>query len=99
MIVKTGKSKSKKVVFGTSLNFICLLLQDKFEDIEADPAKMFYSKLFDMQANFMRKNEAVLKEQLVTEKMKQDLLRKKIAALTQEGKDDSDFSDEASDVD
>ena len=40
----------------------------------------------------MRKEEAVLKEQLVTEKMKQDLLRKKM-------KDDSDFSDEASDVD
>ena len=52
-----------------------------------------------MQANLMRKEEAVLKEQLVTEKMKQDLLRKKIAALTQGGKDDSDFSDEASDVD
>ena len=52
-----------------------------------------------MQANFTRKKEAVLKEQLGTEKMKQDLLRKKIAALTQGGKDDSDFSDEDSDVD
>ena len=39
-----------------------------------------------------------MKEQLVTEKMKQDLLRKKINALTQGGKDDSDFSDEDSDV-
>ena len=74
-----------------NLNYIFLLLQDEFEDIEADPAKMYYSKLFDMQANFMRKEEAVLKEQLVAEKMKQDLLRKK----TQGGKDNSDFSDEA----
>ena len=75
--IKAGKSKLKKVVFGTLLNliFIFILFQEELEDIEADPAKKYYSKVFDMQANFMRKKEAVIREQLVTEKLKQDLLR------------------------